>query len=409
VMMHCHAGCSFEEIARALGVNLGDLSYQESALDVSEEPPGVRTAYKLLSYRERAKELYRADKYKDIQANLSVEHSWVDLSERPLNKVRYAIEDLAQSGANIMLSADRKTGKTRFALNLCKAACDEQPFLNYFPVNLPADKRILYMNYEMDENSFFEWTHQTNIENKERLSILNLKGSVLPFWDDAYRARFVEHLAAGAFWLVIFDTQLAAASGMLTTENDSMEWARFQAAVDQVKALAGVDCTLFLHHMGKGDKDHARGSSRIEDWPDSIWYLSGVENNSTDRKFKAEGRNVAFSETQLVYDVETGVYKYVGLTRREAVEERQRLRLLRFVLDYHAADLHWPLYKKVLSDSGLSRDKCRGLIDSLVGSGVLTRPVDRSIPGSTGGKPPTRLELTGLGYDMLGLAHVEEG
>ena len=352
IMIECRADCTFDEIKLSLeekfGLNGYELSrnlFTEEAGALEADAPDHLTRAQATEFRRQRDRLIAREALAEsmMGRRLSGELSTFDeVIARSKLKPKYSIEYLAQADANILLTAEQKTGKTRLALSFCKAFCDDEPFLGYFPITAPASSRILYIDYEMNDAAFGRWLGESGIKNGARFRHRGAKGLDNPFWLPSGRDWLVEQCLKHKVWCIIWDTMLVASMGLVENTNSDMDWARFQKAIDDVKELSGVSVCLLLHHMGKEDKEHARGSMRIEDWPDALWYLRAGSDASDDREFTARGRDVAFEGGSLLYDDGTGLYRYGGLSPREAADEKRLKSYITALCRVYHSDMYWP-------------------------------------------------------------------
>lgn len=73
--------------------------------------------------------------------------------------------------------------------------------------------------------------------------------------------------------LVVFDTQSRCTPGI--DENASQDQSQIVHNLDAIRNVAG-SCMLLLHHPGRQDKSHGRGSSAIDAALDTVLKLDGV-------------------------------------------------------------------------------------------------------------------------------------
>ena len=126
-----------------------------------------------------------------------------DLAE-PRDREAFAIDRLHPVGANSLLVAQYKAGKTTLVINLVKALADGEPFFGEFEITPPTG-RIAVLNYEMSANQFRDWLDDVEVGHPARVARpLHLRGSRLPFWGPDYMARLAEWLTAAEIeWLIV--------------------------------------------------------------------------------------------------------------------------------------------------------------------------------------------------------------
>lgn len=120
---------------------------------------------------------------------------------------------------------------------------------------------------------------------------------------------------------------------------ESRDVGMFLVAMDRIALAAGVSEIVYVTHVGKSDArsdgdESALGAERWESAADAIW-VKGNEKDSGVRWFRAEGRGVAVSETNLHFDsatwAETLDAPTAGKGRRAAVTDRLMEDIVRVV------------------------------------------------------------------------------
>jgi hypothetical protein len=237
--------------------------------------------------------------------------------ERP---VRYTVEQLHPQGANSLLVAQYKTGKTTLLLNLVQALADEEPFLGHFPVRRPRG-RLAYLNYELDPEMFRRWVRAIGIKHPERIARpLHLRGQTFPFWLPSFSDTVVRWLRANKVKFLILDPAAEAWRGMVDNENDNGQVGAFTHALDELKRRARVEDLILATHMGRQlfdeNSERSRGATRLEDWMDAGWYLR-KEGRAGERSLRADGRDVSVEAIDLLFDSRRRRLRFTGQTRRE--------------------------------------------------------------------------------------------
>lgn len=84
-----------------------------------------------------------------------------------------------------------------------------------------------------------------------------------------------EIVAEERYDLVVIDTLARNSNGL--EENSATDMGTFFERIDRIKNAHDGTCVLVVHHAGKGESTESRGSTVIEDAPDSVFKLSGDE------------------------------------------------------------------------------------------------------------------------------------
>ncbi len=249
--------------------------------------------------------------------------SLVEELQIPDEPVIYTVDQVMPTGANVLLTAQYKAGKTTLANHLTACLADQEKFLGTFPITAP-DGRIALFNYEVDERQYRRWLRQLGIAAEPLVSVLNLRGYRLPLTSRHVEDWIVAWLAARdiAVWFV--DPFARAFIGSGTSENDNTEVGRFLDTLDVIKTRAGVSQLVLPTHTGRAEfeegQERARGATRLDDWADVRWMLTKDENDV--RYFSATGRDVEYPEAALVYDETTRRLRINGGSRKSARETK---------------------------------------------------------------------------------------
>lgn len=216
----------------------------------------------------------------------------------------YAIEDILPVNGNAMLSAEFKSGKTHFILEVCRALADGEPFLGRFKVHTTG--KVALWNYELDKDMMIGWLRDTRMKNPGNIRLLNLRGSRVPLETKAGQDWAVEWLKSRQIRTWILDPAVKAMIGW-GDENVNTDVTRFTDMLDEIKERAGVSELVIAHHTGRAEmeagKERARGATRWDDWPDSRWILTR-EHTSDVRFIRFDGRGNNYPERALSYDKE---------------------------------------------------------------------------------------------------------
>jgi RecA-family ATPase len=243
------------------------------------------------------------------------------------------VAELLPADGNALLVAQYKTGKTTLTLNLAAALADGKPFLDTYKVE-PVEGRIAFLNYEMSEWQLSAWTRDMEIERPDRIVPWNLRGRTTPFHDERFRDELCDWLVGMNVTFLIIDPAARAWSGCVDNENDNTQIGAFTTAIDEVKRDAGITEVVLAHHTGRyaqeEGKERGRGATRLEDWPDALWYLTRDERR---RSLRAEGRDVYVEASDLDYDEATRRLMATGSTRRQRQRDDAALAAIQAVAE----------------------------------------------------------------------------
>ena len=234
--------------------------------------------------------------------------AWPTLTEallQPEEPVRYLVDKLLPIGANAVLTAQFKAGKTTMMNNLALALADGVPFLGRFEIQRPAG-RVAIFNYEVGAQQYTQWLRRIGVQNTDAISVVNLRGHRLDLTTQHGEDWAVDWLREqqAAVWIV--DPYGRALAGL--DENSNSEVGRFVEALDVIKERAGVGELIMPAHTGRqsfeAGEERARGAARIDDWPDARWILTRDDKLGSSF-FRATGRDVDVEEEQLTFDSTT--------------------------------------------------------------------------------------------------------
>jgi RecA-family ATPase len=223
-----------------------------------------------------------------------------DLFSKPSPERKWAIHDWLPVDGNGVLIAGYKAGKTTLAMNLARALADGEPFLGQYKIDFPSGC-VGFLDYEMSETMFRDWSMDMGIQHPERIIYLNMRGQLLPFWDTYERERLADWLITRNVKFLILDPAARAWSGLVDNENDNAQVGNFTTAVDALKRDAGINESVVTHHTGRylvaEGEERGRGATRLEDWMDAGWYLT-KDKDSEQRALRAIGRDVQLGSGQ---------------------------------------------------------------------------------------------------------------
>lgn len=292
-----------------------------------------------LRVRHLAKRMFESEQSINM-ANVDDVILGSELIEKPDVEQAYVIEPIMSSGANVLLSAHRKTGKTTLILNLLRSLLDGEPFLGSMEVH-QRKGMILFLNYEMIEDQIKNWVKKQDIKHADDLAFWQLKGKRLHFWEREVAEEISDFCREHGVWCIIIDTQILSMRGLVSSEDKSMEVADYQGALDELKIMSGVEVMLLVHHEGKDKERGSRGSTRIEDWPEAIWRLEKKPDRTRVLKLDSiryyDSRDALPEELVLTFDKEHDRLFWDGASAVEHKAEEEQRRDLRAIYTWTAA------------------------------------------------------------------------
>lgn len=313
---------SFEEFAQLYGDGFlkGYLATKPGLLaDALAEAPEA-TRNRAIAIQTKLLDLLNLDEAKRLHARASREHrppadvaTLRDVLARPKPPAD-RIDGLAPWGASTLVTAMRKTGKTTLIITLTHCLLTGEPFLGRFLV-VPVTGRIAVLNYEVSAEQLGRWMEEAGLD-PDRVVLVNLRGRSNPLADDGERAELAERLREAGVETVIVDPFSRAFTG--DDQNNATQVARFTSMLDRFarEEVGATDLFLTNHAGWKGER--TRGSSALEDWPDSLWLM--VKSDQEVRYFSAVGRDVDVSEDALTYDPDTRRLELAGIGPRSVAE-----------------------------------------------------------------------------------------
>jgi hypothetical protein len=240
--------------------------------------------------------------------------------------VAYRVDKIMPTGANVLLTAKYKTGKTTTMGNLAKALVDGGSFLGKFPTaQLTAGRGVAIFNYELSRDQFRTWLREIGVINQDAIHMFNLRGIRLPLTQRWAQDKVIDWLGTRNISAWIVDPYARAMNGS-GDENSNTDAGEFVAILDAIKEEACVDELVMPIHTGRATEsgDRARGATRLNDWADVQWLLT--RDADKNRFFSAEGRDVDVEEEMVTFDETTRELKMGGGDRnwvaRRALAEK---------------------------------------------------------------------------------------
>jgi hypothetical protein len=156
------------------------------------------------------------------------------------------------------------------------------------------------------------------------LYVVNLRARRNLLATEDGRAELVEMIRTQNGEVLIVDPFGRAYTGK--SQNDPAEVTPWLVHLDEVAEQAGVSEVVLTTHTG-WEGERTRGSSALEDWPDSILTMTWDEDTGH-RFIKALGRDVDLAEDRLDYDPGTRRLSLSGAGSRVQVRTGEHLEAL---------------------------------------------------------------------------------
>jgi hypothetical protein len=280
-------------------------AYREQLTAAEIEKERARRAARRTIDREESAEAF---------VRVALKRGDVFLNE-PDPPITWAITELAQVGHNVLLTAQYKTGKTTFLLNLARAIADGVRFLDHFDTSLDLGN-IAMLDYELGEAQYRRWLREVGVGKTDKVLVGHWRGIRGRFDDERNVADLIDQFGTAGIGVAVIDPFAAAAKGI--DENDNGAVGAFLNLIDYVKRESGVHTVILATHTGRRDADigqeRARGATRLDDWPDVRWLLTRGKDDDDTRYFAADGRDVTVPAGALDYNETLRRYRYTGNT-----------------------------------------------------------------------------------------------
>lgn len=258
--------------------------------------------YELFLAEEIARQRARRDARRIIGREERLGHDLdvamlAEVLQRP-PEAPYRVEGLIPSDAGTLLVAQRKTGKSTWALNLARSLILGKKFLGTLDV-IPVVGNVAALNFEVSSRTYATWAREVGIPG-DRLVVANLRGGRNPLSDPEDGAALAEYLRAHDVETVIVDPFGRAYDG--ASQNDAGEVGKWLVDLDRwARTDVGARDVILTAHAG-WNGERSRGSSALEDWADTIVTLTRGENEDGPRYMRAVGRDVDMPEDALNFD-----------------------------------------------------------------------------------------------------------
>ncbi len=280
--------------------------------DLNDREQSIAAEVERLRIRAEARQAYDYESRVPVQLPPVV--SLRKFLAEPDTDAEYRICELMPTGSNVVLTAQFKAGKSTLIANLTRALVDAEPFLGMFEATRPASRVVLIDN-ELDPRTMRRWLRDQNITHTDRVDVLPLRGRVGTFdlTDPVIRSQWAQLI--GPADVLIFDCLRPVLDALGMDENHDA--GRFLVAFDALKAEAGIEEGIIVHHMGHTG-ERSRGDSRILDWPDVTWRIVRESDDpASPRYFSAFGRDVDVKEGLLTYNADTRALTLTEGSRRD--------------------------------------------------------------------------------------------
>lgn len=269
-------------------------------LSLPEEPPEPDYAEKVereverIKVREEAMERVKAEKVAAEEVTLDVALLG-EVLDRPATP-RDRIDGLVPWEASTLLVAQRKVGKTTTVLNMARSLLTGEPFLDAFEVQRLSGT-VAILNYEVTSATLARWADEAGVPLTGLVTV-NLRGTGNPLAvGSKSRRTLAQQLRQLRVETLIVDPFGRAFTGR--DQNSASEVNPWLQNLDQfAREEVGARDLMLVAHAGWSE-DRARGSSALEDWPDSIITITRKNGH---RYLGAMGRDVDVAETRLSFD-----------------------------------------------------------------------------------------------------------
>lgn len=245
--------------------------------------------------REAARQVLSADDWEPPEDH----GSWADQLANPPEPVQWRIEELLFDGANVMLNAITKAGKTVLSLNVARCLLTGEKLFDRFRVEkLASGRGVAWWNGELSRAQAHSWLMAMGFDGRPTdFHPYHLRGYSMPFDAPSVEEFTVRWLRDRNVSVWVLDPKAALFLGDENSNTETNAWLR---AIDRIKRRAGVDIVIIVHHAsesaGTTDEDDTprivmgRGASRQEGWADIIWSYTGRFDEP--RYISALGRDV---------------------------------------------------------------------------------------------------------------------
>jgi hypothetical protein len=330
ILLLCDANrCPVDEILEPLGMTVAELCADDDTDDLRPNAVADELAGNPMLDKE-VEDQWRRRRAREIVDELEQQRNPRPAPDAAMlgeilareSTLRWRAEDLLSAGGRMLLSAQRKTGKTTATGNLARSLLTGEPFLGKFEIS-KLTGRIVALNYEVTAELYAAWMDAIGVP-RDRLYVVNLRGRRNLLADDAGRAVLVDMIRAQDGEVLVIDPFGRAFTGR--NQNDAAEVTPWLVRLEDLAEQAGIAELVLTAHAG-WEGERTRGSSALEDWPDVI--VTMTRDPDTDIRFmKAEGRDVDVPEDQLSYDSATRRLTLTGAGNRRELRSARYAEIL---------------------------------------------------------------------------------
>lgn len=316
---HIAAGRNLDEL---IPLQLGDIDDERDA-ELERQLAfnrSVSDAVHHLRVRQAAQEQFAAEQAANDPAPPFDCGSLAEILARPAAP-RMRIEGLIPSEASTLAVAMRKTGKTTLELNYARSLILGGEFLGRFPVRAISGN-VGFLNYEVSGMTIAQWANEHGVPD-DRMFFVNLRGRRNPLGHPGDRETLARWLRERSIESLIVDPFGKAFIGK--SQNDPGDVGAWLADLDAFARteVGAIDVMLTAHAGWNGER--TRGSSALEDWADSIIWMTRDPKDDTQRFLRAEGRDVLVDEDQLAFNAETRTLTLTGNGSRKQAANNEKL------------------------------------------------------------------------------------
>ena len=213
--------------------------------------------------------------------------SGVDLAKRAQDQPQWVVDGLLAPGQSVLLTAQKKSGKTVTTLNLIHALTTGEPFLGEHRPARPM--RVAYFDLELGSVMANSYIGQLNIP-REMLFYIDLHGvgRMIDTRTDTIRNKWARRLRELEVDAIVIDPVSPILSAAGLDENATTGVRQLLDSFDALAKSAGCVCgPIVVHHAGWEKAGRARGASAFGDWPGAEWNLqmSNPEDPFSGRRF----------------------------------------------------------------------------------------------------------------------------
>lgn len=196
-----------------------------------------------------------------------------DLAKRAEGQPQWVVEGLLAPGQSVLLTAQKKTGKTTMTLNLIHALTTGEPFLGEHKPVRPM--RVAYFDLELGSVMANSYVEQIGIPGEQLFFIdLHGVGRMIDTRTDTIRNKWARRLRELEIDAIVIDPVSPILSAAGLDENATTGVRQLLDSFDALAKSGGCCCgPVVVHHTGWEAVGRARGASAFGDWPGAEWNL----------------------------------------------------------------------------------------------------------------------------------------